>query len=68
MKNIQLQEVLSAKGVSMEELAKILGTTYDEICMIATGARKATEKEVEWIADALEIPTSTLFDNEYTKL
>lgn len=68
MKNIQLQEVLSAKGVSMEELAKMLGTTYDEICMIATGTKEVTDKEIGWIADALGVPASTLFDDEYTKL
>lgn len=68
MKKIQLQEVLSTKGVSMEDLAKILGTTYEDICKIATGAKEVTDKEVGWIADALGIPTSTLFDDEYTKL
>ena len=68
MNNIQLQEVLSAKGVSMEELAKILGTNYDDICRIATGVKEVTDKEIRWIADALGVPTSALFDDGYTKL
>lgn len=68
MKNIQLQEVLSAKGISMEELAKVLGTSYDDICKIATGVKEVTDKEIGWIADALGIPVSALFDDEYTKL
>lgn len=68
MKKIQLQEVLSTKDVSMENLAKILGTTYDDICRIATGVKEVTDKEIGWIADALKIPTSALFDDEYMKL
>jgi len=51
----------SAKKLSLEELALVVGLSQSYLSMIESGKRKPTLLTIEKISEALQVPTPILF-------
>lgn len=67
MRNPQIQEVLSAMGVQMDELAKKIGWSYERLAEYATTPENVCSDIVFKIAEALNVDP-IVFYNDYYKL
>lgn len=68
MRNPQIQEVLSAMGIQMDELAKKLGWSYESLVEYATTPKDVPEDVVNKIAKTLNIDPSVFFNDGYKSL
>ena len=50
-------------GISQEELAEILGVTYQQVQRYENGMNKLNVENIQVIADALDAPVSYFFGN-----
>lgn len=67
-RNPQIQEVLSALNIQMEDVAKKTGMTYQEIVEYATTASDVPDDVLTKIAGAIGVDTSVFFNDEYLNL
>jgi len=51
-------------GISQEQLAEILGVTYQQIQRYENGMNKLNVENIQRVADALNIPVSYFFEAE----
>lgn len=68
MRNPQIQEVLSALGVQMSELAKWLGWSVETIVEYATTSKDVPEDALKAMAGELDIDVSAFFDDKWQML
>ena len=68
MRNPQIQEVLSAMGIQMDELAKRLGWSYESLVEYATTSKDVPEDVVKKIAATLNADPSMFFNDGYKTL
>lgn len=68
MKNPQIHEVLSAKGVTYDEVAKLLEWPLEKLQELATTSKDVSEKELMKIANLLDVEISAFFNDNYKKL
>lgn len=68
MKNLQIHEVLSAKGVTYEEVATLLEWPLEKLQELATSSKDVPKDDLKKIAEILDIDESSFFDNNYQKL
>lgn len=67
-RNPQIQEVLSALNLQMDDVAKNAGITYQELAEYATTSMDVPEDVIMKIANAIGVDTSVFFNDEYLKL
>ena len=65
MKNPQIHEVLSALGVTYDEVAHLLEWPVNKLQELATTPNDVPEEELKKIADLLDIDVSSFFDDKY---
>lgn len=68
MRSPQIQEVLSALGVQMDEVAHMVGWSYDDLIEYATTSKDVPEEVLLTLAKALGITTEIFFDDRYLTL
>ena len=68
MKNPQIHEVLSAMGVTYDEVAKLLEWPLEKLQELATTSKDVQEKELMKIANLLDVEISAFFNDNYKKL
>lgn len=68
MNNPQIQEVISALGETIDNVAKKVGMSYSELAEYATTPRDVPDDVVEKIAGALGVDPSLFFSDAYTSL
>ena len=65
MRNPQIHEVLSAMGVTYEEVAKLLEWPLEKLQELATSSKDVPEEDLNKIAHLLDIDESSFFDDNY---
>lgn len=68
MKNPQIHEVLSAMGVTYDEVAKLLEWSLEKLQELATTSKDVPEEDLKKIADLLDVDISSFFNDNYKKL
>ncbi|MEK5108555.1 helix-turn-helix transcriptional regulator [Cytobacillus sp. FSL K6-0129] len=63
--NEKIRAVRKAKNVNQSMIANALHISVQSYSMKETGKRPITTRELELIAQALEIPISNFFENEF---
>lgn len=61
----KIRAIRKEKGVTQTHVANSLSTTVSNYSMKENGKRTITVMELELIAQALEVPTSIFFENEF---
>lgn len=68
MKNPQILEVISAKGVTMLDVASKIGMTYDELAQYATTPFDVPAEVINKIAGVLGVDTADFSGDRYKNL
>lgn len=68
MRNPQIQEVLSALGVQMDELAKRLGWSYELMVGYGTTSKEVPDEVIDTIARELNVSSSAFTNDGYKDL
>lgn len=68
MRNPQIQEVLSAMGIQMDELADRLGWSRESLVNYATTPKDVPEDVVNKIAATLNVDSCVFFNDGYKSL
>ena len=68
MRKPQIHEVLSALGVTYDEVAKQLEWPLEKLQELATSSKDVPEEDLNKISNLLDIDVSSFFNDNYKKL
>lgn len=68
MYNPQIQEVFSALGISMEEVAKCLHWSYEKIADYATTSKEVPDAVINILSNKLGVEPEMFLHDNYKKL